>query len=117
MHLLTQVKDRNWRPETLKRWGALIGANPFNIIVGIMDGKKMVGLFWGAIDPVAECIFINIVSVDKEYQDGKVIQRAVSFFKDIGKELGLSRVFALSSRAKAGLKLGWKDTKLRLMEV
>jgi N-acetylglutamate synthase-like GNAT family acetyltransferase len=82
-----------------------------------MDGTKMVGLFWGAIDPVAEGIFISIVSVDKEYQDGKVIQRAVSFFKDLGKELGLSRIFALSSRAKAGLRLGWKDTKLRLMEV
>jgi len=117
MHLLAQVKDRNWQPEMLKRWGAYIGASPFNIIVGIMDGEKTVGVFWGTVDPVSEGIFINVVSVDKEYQDGKVIQRAVRFFKDIGKELGLSRVFALSSRAKAGLRLGWKDTKLKLMEV
>lgn len=117
VHLLEQVKDRNWKPEVLKRWGKAIGANPFNVIIGAMDEDRMVGIMWGTIDPVSEGVFINIVSVEKEYQDGRVIQRAVEFFKGVAEDVGLSKVYALTSRPRAGLRLGWKKTKMELMEV
>jgi hypothetical protein len=116
-YLLEQVKDRNWSPTTLKNWGKAIGANPFNFIIGIKAGEKIIGIFWGTLNPIVEGIFINIVSVDKEYQDGKVTDRAVAFFRDIVKSTGFSKIYALTSRVRAASRYGWKPTNLVLMEV
>ena len=118
VHLLEQVKGRNWEPEKLKEWGPIIGKNPMQRIFGMTGPDKAIhGVVWATVSPVADGIVLQVVSVDPEYQDGKVMRRVRGAFEQILSELGLTRLYAMTTRVRAGERLGWRRTGQELMEV
>ncbi len=118
VYLLEQSKGRNWEVEGLLKWGNLIASSPFEMIYVMVTRKHEVkGVVWATANPLADAVFLNLVSVDKEYQDGLIIKKITGFFKAMLKDMGLNKVMALTSRPRAGIRHGWKKTGIELMEV
>lgn len=68
--LFDQIPKRHWSVETLYKYGPIFVSNPFNAIWVMMDiGKDIHGVLWVTIDPVVEIIAVNVLSVDREYQN------------------------------------------------
>lgn len=69
-HLFEQIKKRNWEVSKLYAYVPIFIMNPFNAVWIMQDiALKIKGVLWVSIDPVVEIIAVNILTVDREYQN------------------------------------------------
>ena len=117
-YLLEQVKDRNWEPDKLKQWGELVANDPFQFIYLMVTPQHEVkGFVWASAAPLVNGIFINVISVDSEYQDHIILKKVTGFFKSMLEEMGLKHLYAITGRPKAAERKGWKRMGMEMMEV
>ena len=117
-YLLDQVKGRSWTPNKLYEWGEILGSQPSQLIYAMITPEKEIkGAVWASVNPVVDGIFLNFISVDREYQDGIVLEKVTGTLKQTATDLGLSSVYALTTRPKGATRKGWSRTGQEMMEV
>lgn len=116
--LFEQVKVRDFDIDKVYEYGPAICANPFQLLYALVDGNGEVhGVVWASVNFISDAVFINLISVDKEFQDGTIVPRTAELVRSLRNDMGLSRIMSLTTRAKAGKRLGWKPTGLQLLEL
>lgn len=117
-YLLEQVKGRSWTPDKVYEWGEILGSQPSQLIyVMITPDRETKGVVWASVNPVVDGLFLNLVSVDHEYQDGEILQKVTGTLKRMASNLGLSSVYALTTRPRGAQRKGWTKTGQVMMEV
>ncbi len=117
-YLVEQVKDVYWSPDELYGIWPTIEDHPGNLLYAMVDKDHQIkGFIWGSVVLIGRFLFVNVVSLDREYQNRGVGRNVIMpFLHELKDKLGLSRVIAATSRPKAMADYGWRTSK-HLMEV
>lgn len=76
----------------------------------ITSDDKIVGALWATVEPVANVVMINFLTVDPEFQGGSV-GKAVKVLLEEARETGVKEeILWVNIRHKALSRLGWKST-------
>lgn len=76
----------------------------------ITSDDKIVGALWATVEPVANVVMINFLTVDPEYQ-GRAIGKAVKVLLKEARETGVKEEIVWANiRHKALTRLGWEST-------
>lgn len=127
-YLLEQIPGREWNIDTLYHYGPLFISNPFNWLYVLVDvGQVIKGVLWATVDPVLETLAVNILSVDREYQQvngslrrsqSKIVKMAIDFLgKEIKKTNLKPKIIWTTTRPKPFELTGCKRSKRIVMEV
>ena len=132
--LFEQIPKRNWEVNKLYAYGPIFIQNPFNAIWVMQDiALKIKGVLWVTIDPVVEIIAVNVLSVDKEYQQlngslrntaSGIIQKTVEhlhkFQDELKEKFGIElkrEILGATTRPRACERSGWKRYPRVIMEI
>lgn len=81
-HLFEQIKDNTFNIDKIYEFAPSFVKNPTTWLYVLIDKKfKIKGIFWAYINLLSERIQVNILSVDKEYQDGTAIKKTLEFIR------------------------------------
>lgn len=118
-YLFEQVKPNNGEVDRIYGdWGMTMAQSPLSLLYAMADEEyKTKGVLWAGIDPIREDITVQVLSLDKEYQDGKAVPHAIEFLSNIRKEMGLTKIRFMATRAKAFERFGCQKSDQILMEV
>lgn len=82
----------------------------------ITSDDKIVGALWATVEPVANVVMINFLTIDPEYQGGAV-DKAVKVLIQEAKETGTKEeLYWINIRHKALSRMGWESTGRVLMK-
>ena len=116
-YLINQVKP-GWIQE--KFYNALSKAeeNGNILLYGLFnEERELKGFLWATASPVDKCIYGNILSVDRLYQNnGTYIHEAIKELKQVRKILEFTGIKWVTTRPKAFERYGFKRSKAVLME-
>jgi hypothetical protein len=112
-YLLDQVKDVYWTPDELYGLWPTMEGNVGNLLFALVDKDHIIkGVVWCSVVLMGRFLFVNIVSLDKEYQNRHVCQNIIApYLRKIKEKLGLTRIIAVTSRPKTFEVNGWKTSK------
>ena len=117
-HLLEQVKGRQWEVDTLLALGPRILTSPLQfLILMIVEWQAVRGFLWVTACPLTDSLALQAVSVDREYQGSDIPSRTMEVMRELRDELGLARIFALTTRGRALKRHGWAESNLKIMEM
>ncbi|MFP4086641.1 MAG: hypothetical protein ACLFUL_07595 [Desulfobacteraceae bacterium] len=99
-------------------WGRAMAQSPLSLLYAMADEEyKTKGVLWAGIDPIKEDITVQVLSLDKKYQDGKAVPHAIEFLSGVRDKLGLNKIRFMATRAKAFERFGCRKSDQILMEV
>lgn len=116
-YLLEQVKGAEWAAEDLYRLWPLYD-NPFNLLYALADGEHLVkGVLWCTVNPLKKTLFINVFSVDRQYQGRGILGKSFApFVRKIRQQLGLKTCTGITTRPRAFARLGGHCQQQMIME-
>lgn len=116
--LMQQVKNQDLNVDLLYSAGEQITGNPFSLLYAIADKEsRIVGALWATVAPLENTIWVQILSVDKDYQNKSIIPGAMDFVKRVRDELSVKLVKCVTTRPRALEKYGMKRSRNIIMEV
>lgn len=132
--LFEQIPKRNWSVDRIYEYGPIFISNPFNAVWAMQDiSKDIHGVLWVTIDPVVEIIAVNVLSVDREYQNlngslrnagseiiKKVAEHLHGFQDEIKQRFGIElkkEILWTTTRPRACEKAGAKRHPRTIMEI
>lgn len=120
-YLLEQIKPRTfdidqWYKQMiqLKKDGDIS-----NIYMAMLDDTYQIkGAAWCVIEPMEKVLFINFLTIDRQYQgNGAIMESFVPFIARIMDGLGLEKAEWRSTRPHAYEKYGFHQSKNVLLEM
>ena len=116
--LIESIKGRTFTPEAFYEYQEDALEWPGNFLYVIADKeRKIQGFFWAEINNLDGSLFINSLSVKKEYwHRGKIVPRVVEFLREVTATYKCPRVYWITQNSKFFEKHGWKRSKNVLME-
>ena len=120
-YLMEQVKGGEVNIDHVIAFGSNLAKDPLTLLYALADGQNRIkGFLWAAVDVFEECIHVNALSVDREYQDkpGVALLKSAEFLKQQmeGSKLKRKITFA-TNRPRAFERVGFKRTELVNMEI
>ena len=118
-YLFEQVKSNDGEVDRIYGdWGMTMAQSPLSLLYAMADEEyKTKGVLWAGIDPIRKAITVQVLSLDKEYQDGKAVKHAMEFLGNVRDKLGLNKIRFMATRAKAFERFGCQKSDQILMEV
>lgn len=112
-YLIEQIKGIDFDIDKFYQLAPVIEKNPFNFIGLFIDkGNKVQGFMWSTYNPLSDHLFVNMLSVEKEYQRLGIIKECIGICKKILKGIGsCGNISAKTTRPKAFSKYGFKESK------
>ncbi len=111
-YLFEQIDEAD--PDMIDRiyqFGTLSIANPSALIYALINDQHMIkGVLWATVNVIEGMLWVNIFSVDKEYQGGS-IKKATEFLSTLLKDSKIKRIECQTAKPKAYEKTGWKKSK------
>jgi hypothetical protein len=116
--LLEQVKGVEWAVDDLIKLWPVYAGSPLNLLYALADADHQVqGVVWCSINPLRKVIFVNLVSLTKDYQNtGFFKNQIIPFIREIQQKLQLHSTLWLTTRPQAFKRLGFQETRQILME-
>lgn len=88
------------------------------VLYGLYDDKSVIhGILWISYSLMTHKLWVNLFSVDKEYQDSNNMETAMEHIRKNCKIQGITTVNVVTTRYKAFEKYGAKKSKLVNMEI
>jgi len=118
--LFEQVRDMDVKVENIEKHGNLIARSPFTLLYAITDKSNIIrGVLWANINFMSDSIGVHLLSVEKEYQNGKHVQAALDHLKKEVKSLKLdiTKIKCATTRPRAFEAAGFEKSKYILMEI
>lgn len=117
--LFEQMKYREFDIDNIYKYAPYILSNPCTWFYVMVDLQHVIkGVLWAMAEPVQEVLIINFITVDPEYQDGKVIEKSIEFlWTEIEKTVLRPKIYWISKRHKALQKMGFTNTGKVMMEI
>ena len=94
-----QIKDRNFTPEEFYAYNKAINSQLRWLLI-IKDKTRVVGFCWGVFQLLDKTIFINNISLDKEYQNKGLLKQCLNEIEKTAKNIGANKVAFISKRGK-----------------
>ena len=124
-YLFDQIPHRDWEVDNLYKYLPYFVSNPLNRFWVLTDiGDVIKGVLWITIDPVVEMIAVNLLSVDREYQNGQAVKKSIEHLHKFQDEIkarggkGLKRkIFWATTRPRAFERIGATRHKRTIMEI
>lgn len=113
-YLFDQIKNKDFETKNIFAWGAVMAASPLSYIYALKEPETnhIKGVLWFDINPIEERFYVQLLSVDKEYQNDKALEESLEFIKSIPEYKKLKPEINMSTRhPKAFEKAGWKRAK------
>ena len=116
--LFEQVKDIEFNIDLLRRTPSSFINNVNTRFYILTDDKdKIRGILWAYVNLLTESIQVNILSIDKEYQNGDAIEKTLEFIKSWQGEDENLKIQILTTRPHTYEKAGFVKSKQVLMEI
>lgn len=123
-YLFDQAKGLPWKVENFYKFFDFFGQSPFTFLFAIADTKDIElpikGVIWAAVNPIANSLDVNFVSVHKDYQrTGLFKDRIIPHIIEIRDKCNLDKIFWATTRPKAFERLSeqYKRSELVVMEL
>lgn len=111
-YLFEQVEGTD--PDIIDRiykYGSVSIASPTSMIYVLINDQNMIkGILWASVNLIEAVLWINIFSVDKEYQGGS-LEEGMEFVLGKIKGTKIKRIECQAIQPKAYEKAGWKRSK------
>jgi hypothetical protein len=119
-YLIDQVKGLPFPAENFYKYYSFY-AGPFSFLYAVSDMEDLEspikGVVWYSIDPMAQAIRFNIVSIHKDYQFGPFMEKVVfPKIHEAAEALDIKICYWVTTRPKAFTKMGFRRSGLTLME-
>jgi hypothetical protein len=118
-YLFEQVKpdDAGEIEELYGDWGLVMARSPLSLLYAMADeDHKVRGVLWAVVDPITKTVTVQILSLDKAYQDRKAVGHAREFLEKIRDRLKLNQIRFCTTRPKAFERFGCRKSDHILME-
>ena len=122
--LFEQIRDINFNIDLLYQCPSrFIGGVNTRFYVLIDKNDKIKGILWAYINILTETTQVNILSIDKEYQqksnidDSDALKETVKFIRSWQGENENLKITGITTRPHACQKNGWVKSKHVLMEI
>lgn len=118
-YLLEQVKDRRWEVDEWYKYQMELREHKENVLLSVIDKSHTIkGVIWLTVDGFEKLVYINLLSMDREYQrKGQLIKFVTKYIRDLAKALKIDTVLWVSDRARAYERYGFELSKRKLIEV
>jgi hypothetical protein len=92
--------------------------NPCNLLFGYISPEDEVkGYIWAQVNALDSTMFINTLSVDKEFWfNGKVLDEAIEFLHKVQHRMEARKTYWCTTNKRFFLSKGFKTSKIWLME-
>lgn len=112
--LLDDIKDKDYDTDALfSSSGALF--IPSNFMFFLIDKDSSIkGFLWFYLNLPSKKAQVNVLTVDKEFQNTKPILKVAEFIKSLGDDLTIE---IMTSRPAAFLKAGFKKSNTLILEL
>ncbi len=116
--LFEQIKDIEFNIDLLYQCPAkFIGGINTRFYMLIDEDDKIKGILWAFINILMEAVQVQVLSIDKEYQDGDALDATLKFIKSwLGKDENL-KIQCITKRPNVYRRAGWKDSKSVILEI
>jgi hypothetical protein len=117
-YLFEQVKPQNFDLNELYAMAPNYESDPLTLLYVLADeGHKIKGFLWCHINTILKTIDVEVLTVDKEYQDrGQIILKAKDFMTPVKEKIGYKAFRIITKRPKAFSRAGFKQTGEVIME-
>ena len=130
-YLFKQFKEIKYDPKDLYFWGSAAADNPLTLLyVTVNKQHKIKGFMWAALDVLDRSVHVKALSIDKDYQEGDIVKRAIKILEEEIKAVNpkgdektqIKNIIKFhTTRPKAFQKKvlegGWKVSKQAIMEI
>ncbi len=109
-YLFEQMKHKTFDLDRMyaAMYGIIRSTDTWFYVVKSED--KIVGALWATVEPIANVVMINFLTVDPEYQGGAV-DKAVKVLLGEARKTGVKEeILWINIRHKALSRLGWEST-------
>jgi len=80
------------------------------------EGHKIKGFLWLDFDIIEQYIFVQLLTVDKEYQFGDILEKSMDYIMNLDiPDVFKKRIEWATTRPKAFERIGWKRAERVLM--
>jgi len=102
-YLFEQVKDEDLIIDRVYQYGPHSLAHPFTFFHVLVekDTALIKGFLWAEIDVYTNILFVNIFSVDREYQGDDALKITLDFAEKIQEEQQLTKIQMITPRPEA----------------
>jgi len=113
-----RVKGRDYSVQEFYEFQEMNRHNPCNMLFGYVNYENEIkGYLWANINALDSTMFINTLSVDKEFWgNGHVIDEAIEFLAKVQGKVEARKVLWCSTNKRFFLNKGFKTSKIWLME-
>lgn len=116
--LIENVKGKTFTAEQFYRYQEEVRDCEGSFLFVMVDEKKKIkGFIWAELNRMDGSLFVNTLSVTKEFwHKGKMMEIVEEFLRDLQKKYKCPKVFWLTQNPKFFEKHNWKRSKNVLME-
>lgn len=113
-----RVKGRDYSVREFYEFQDFNRNNPCNMLFGYVDDDKQVkGYLWAQINALDSTMFINTLSVDKQFWgNGQAVDEAITFLDKVQERTQARKVIWCTVNKRFFLSKGFKSCKIWLME-
>lgn len=105
--------------DMMRRMGHAAVQTGLSVLYVFADEKHVIrGFMWLTVSPVTESLYVDAVSFDPEFQDGKTPHELIKpILRATKQEFGAKNIFTMTRTPRAAKKHGWQTTRVYLMKV
>lgn len=124
-YLFEQVKGADFKIDRLYQFGPLLLASPLTFLYVLAEKEQLEdghapvkGILWLTVNPIEEMFYVEMLSVDKDYQGNGTLQSALEFIKSIPDYNSLNpKIVMMTKHVKAFEKAGWEQSEKVRMQI
>ena len=116
--LFEQIKDVEFNIDLLYQYPSkFIGGMNTRFYVLVDEDDKIKGVLWAFINILMETIQVQVLSIDKDYQNGEALKATLEFVKSWQGDNEDLKIQWVTQRPNAYRRAGWKDSKSIILEI
>jgi hypothetical protein len=118
-YLFEQVKPQNFDLNEVYAMAPNFETSPLMLLYALADEEhKIKGFLWGYINSILKTIDVDLLTVDKEYQDnGQIMLEVKKLLSPIKEKIGYRAFRIITQRPRALSRFGFKKTGEIIMEL
>jgi len=116
--LIEEVRGRTYSIEEFYKFQKLQVDNPANLLFVAIDKEKVIKAYlWAQLNALDSTMFVNTVSIAKEYWNkGEGVDFTIEFLERLKEKVKPRRVFWCTTNKRFFKKKGFRESKICLME-